>query len=607
MNFLSLLSLVNSAAPQPTSVDDIDGKPAAAPGEPSPFAGLLARFENSGAGYPRPPQHVDAAHEPIAESVEIEPLAAPDAADERCGMAMPADHFVAGECPPPAASKLALEEPVAQEDQDRRKAPDDVGMAPTIDSVAATPIVVGGPQVAFLADNTAPEVPRVTDAPAAGDGVAGARVAGPAAAPGTLSPGSISATTAADSSGVAIRQSGDQMSGPPPAGQSSLRSGGDGPVDTPSLPRPTEQDDAAVREAEARAVAPSVSAMTERVVKSGSAGVPRAPDPSTGPTAAVMAPRAAAASAPQTMPTDAPPARPHAATVSTTAAPAGPMHDVASVAALPTTAAVMSSTAPRPTDPAQPLGRRDRGNSALSTGLRSAISAAHADVDTLAIGQLRHANSAAALTSPSGAGTQVPPDAATALPASALRTLQSTLTQTGEDAPADADDTPGGVRFDSLLPRSGDTASPLTSRQLPALHPLQTMHFGDELSERVLQLRMHGLDRASIALEPADLGRVEIRLRMEGETTHVSFVVHNNAVRDALEAQLPRLRTLLESSGLVLGDADVGQSDRQAGRQPANAPPEPSFYRRDAVRHDPGPGAGPSRRAEDGALVDVHV
>ncbi|NJN50998.1 MAG: flagellar hook-length control protein FliK [Gammaproteobacteria bacterium] len=117
------------------------------------------------------------------------------------------------------------------------------------------------------------------------------------------------------------------------------------------------------------------------------------------------------------------------------------------------------------------------------------------------------------------------------------------------------------IKLEVSLPRVADGGSSTAGRAGSASFAGDHfVRFNDQLADRVMQLRAHGLERASIALDPADLGRIEIRLRMDADTTHVSFVAHNAGVREAIEAQLPRLRNLLEASGLALGDVDVNQS-----------------------------------------------
>ena len=99
-------------------------------------------------------------------------------------------------------------------------------------------------------------------------------------------------------------------------------------------------------------------------------------------------------------------------------------------------------------------------------------------------------------------------------------------------------------------------------------------------------------------------------MRQEAGQTHLSFLVRDAAARDALEAQLPRLRAQFEQSGLALGDVAMGFSDRsgQDAEQPSGAEPRPQ---RSAARQpaDDSPAAAVGWRSTGAAqhLIDTRV
>lgn len=91
--------------------------------------------------------------------------------------------------------------------------------------------------------------------------------------------------------------------------------------------------------------------------------------------------------------------------------------------------------------------------------------------------------------------------------------------------------------------------------------PVNAVLVGRDLSalaERVEALMHRGNGAARISVNLGELGDVEVSVRMESREAHVRFVVQDAAVREALDAQLPRLRQLLEESGLRLGDVSTG-------------------------------------------------
>ena len=76
------------------------------------------------------------------------------------------------------------------------------------------------------------------------------------------------------------------------------------------------------------------------------------------------------------------------------------------------------------------------------------------------------------------------------------------------------------------------------------------------------------LRSVEIRLDPAELGPLEIHIQTRGQEHQVQFVSQNPSVREALEAQMFRLRESFSQQGMDLvdvsvGDSAVGQQARQ--------------------------------------------
>ncbi|WOJ96635.1 flagellar hook-length control protein FliK [Congregibacter brevis] len=97
--------------------------------------------------------------------------------------------------------------------------------------------------------------------------------------------------------------------------------------------------------------------------------------------------------------------------------------------------------------------------------------------------------------------------------------------------------------------------------------------FPGELTARMKTLVRDGVREARLQLHPAELGRLQVTVTTEGDQTKVAFTAETSAARDAIEQSLPRLREMLEQSGLQLANADVGEQGLQgeAGQGQANA------------------------------------
>jgi len=93
--------------------------------------------------------------------------------------------------------------------------------------------------------------------------------------------------------------------------------------------------------------------------------------------------------------------------------------------------------------------------------------------------------------------------------------------------------------------------------------PMRQAGWDQALSERVVWMAKQGVQEAQIHLNPRNMGPIEIHVSVQKEQATVAFVAHHAVTRDALEAAMPRLRDMLQDSGLNLAQSEVSQHDRQ--------------------------------------------
>lgn len=98
--------------------------------------------------------------------------------------------------------------------------------------------------------------------------------------------------------------------------------------------------------------------------------------------------------------------------------------------------------------------------------------------------------------------------------------------------------------------------------------PMGQPGWGQAMGERLSFLVRNGVQQARIRLDPPQLGPVEIAIAMKEDRASVQIVAQHHATREALEAELPRLRAMLEESGFGGADVDVsrGGGDGKPGR-----------------------------------------
>ncbi len=87
--------------------------------------------------------------------------------------------------------------------------------------------------------------------------------------------------------------------------------------------------------------------------------------------------------------------------------------------------------------------------------------------------------------------------------------------------------------------------------------------WGGELAQKVVWLSSQQQQVAEIRLNPAHLGPVEVMLNINSDQATAQFVSSHLAVREAIEASLPRLREMMAENGITLSDVSVGAESFQ--------------------------------------------
>ncbi|VVN09185.1 hypothetical protein PS662_03759 [Pseudomonas fluorescens] len=122
--------------------------------------------------------------------------------------------------------------------------------------------------------------------------------------------------------------------------------------------------------------------------------------------------------------------------------------------------------------------------------------------------------------------------------------------------------------FANRLAALTQAATPKTANALPVNQPITMNQSGwtEEVVNRVMYLSSVNLKAADIQLQPAELGRLDIRVNMvPDQQTQVTFMSAHPSVREALDGQMHRLREMFAQQGM--GQVDVNVSDQSRGWQ----------------------------------------
>ena len=148
----------------------------------------------------------------------------------------------------------------------------------------------------------------------------------------------------------------------------------------------------------------------------------------------------------------------------------------------------------------------------------------------------------------------------TGLSAAALQTQASVDPAQLERHPSSATSVLGSV--------TGNIESPLgrSPGALPTIEvsTREPQTFASSMATHLRVIKNQGGGEAKMNLHPAELGRMTVSLITEGNETKVAFTVETSQARQAVEASLPRLREMLEQTGLSLADSNVSEQNRQS-------------------------------------------
>ena len=146
-------------------------------------------------------------------------------------------------------------------------------------------------------------------------------------------------------------------------------------------------------------------------------------------------------------------------------------------------------------------------------------------------------------------------------------TENATVTQTSTDVPTVRYANASGIEAAGLTVAS-DSAKGVEGKSsvIPATFEQALSLRGDfspKLALRVQWLIKQAVSSAEIMMDPPELGPLSVKMKSIGNETHIMFSVSNPQTKEAVEANINRLREMLLEQGITLGDTEVQQQDKE--------------------------------------------
>jgi flagellar hook-length control protein FliK len=134
--------------------------------------------------------------------------------------------------------------------------------------------------------------------------------------------------------------------------------------------------------------------------------------------------------------------------------------------------------------------------------------------------------------------------------------------------------------------------------------PVGTARWADELGDRLVLMSVRGQQHGSLTLTPEHLGPMEVQISVNKDTASVWFGAQNADTRAALAEAMPRLREMLASTGLSLGQSGVSEQAPRETRESGSSGTEDGTVRAEA---DAIEGSTPAWRSWRPGLIDTYA
>ncbi len=118
----------------------------------------------------------------------------------------------------------------------------------------------------------------------------------------------------------------------------------------------------------------------------------------------------------------------------------------------------------------------------------------------------------------------------------------------------------------SVATENANQASPSRETALPISTPVRDGNWSGDFGQKIVWLATNDKQTAQLTLNPPQMGPIEVSISVDKGHASANFVSANAEVRQAIESALPSLREMLASTGIELGQTNVGaESFRQSG------------------------------------------
>lgn len=128
------------------------------------------------------------------------------------------------------------------------------------------------------------------------------------------------------------------------------------------------------------------------------------------------------------------------------------------------------------------------------------------------------------------------------------------------------------------LQAAANTASNVYTQNINT--PVGYQNWDQALGQHVGMMLSNSNQSATLSLNPPELGPLQVTVHMQNNgTADATFVTAHAEVRQAIEAAIPKLREMLDQSGIQLGQANINSQTNQGNSQQGQYTPNSQSFR----------------------------
>jgi flagellar hook-length control protein FliK len=142
--------------------------------------------------------------------------------------------------------------------------------------------------------------------------------------------------------------------------------------------------------------------------------------------------------------------------------------------------------------------------------------------------------------------------------------------------------------------------------------PIDDIEWSNQLGQKLMWMNARNIQTAELHLNPADLGPIDVRIQVGAEQSSISFNTQNQSVRELLEANIHRLREMMNNTGQSDNSQSGGEFAQHSGSESQGQPGGDSVSHRSLGGSSPAAPDGDvdssSRpKPAENSLVDAYV